>query len=267
MLNPIFWKKVQGQRHPGRWDIAERKIPSVKMLFKTNTNGHKHPSISLLIIEQDTIGKTKENNKWHSTQEPRTPKNRPPLACDGVQLHQYWTTPPAYVYIQFLDENICHQEEAHRPTHRFRRLFIDLLLIWWIGCASAMGVIKRYDTQTIHRHKHACQLKYLFSVCLTVCISLFLIVISYSDLIKDKKYPGSIWNHGPVVPGKYANVLMKSTPTSSIIFQINYLVRWRLHFDEAEKLICHIWILNLLQWWCQNLENIAQSLYVAELVD
>ena len=28
----------------------------------------------------------------------------------------------------------------HRPTHRFRRLFLDLFLIGWAGCASAMGV-------------------------------------------------------------------------------------------------------------------------------
>ena len=57
MLNPIFWKKVQGQKHPGRWETAERQIPSVKILFETNTKGHKHPSIKLFIIEQDTIGK------------------------------------------------------------------------------------------------------------------------------------------------------------------------------------------------------------------
>ena len=44
------------------------------MLFKTNTNGHRQPSISLIIIEQDEIGETKENNKWHATQEPRTPQ-------------------------------------------------------------------------------------------------------------------------------------------------------------------------------------------------
>ena len=60
MLNPIFWKKVQGQKHPRRWEIAERQIPSIKMLFKTNTKGHKHPSIRLLIIEQDTISKSKK---------------------------------------------------------------------------------------------------------------------------------------------------------------------------------------------------------------
>ena len=48
MLNPIFWKKVQGQKHPGRWGIVEHQIPSIKVLFKTKTKGHKHPSIRLL---------------------------------------------------------------------------------------------------------------------------------------------------------------------------------------------------------------------------
>ena len=51
MLNPIFWKKVQGQKHPGRWKITERKMPSVKISFKTDTNGHTHPSVNLIIIE------------------------------------------------------------------------------------------------------------------------------------------------------------------------------------------------------------------------
>ena len=51
MLKPIFLKKVYGQKHPGRWEIAEYKILSVKMLFKTNTNGHMHPSIILFIME------------------------------------------------------------------------------------------------------------------------------------------------------------------------------------------------------------------------
>ena len=40
MLNPIFWKKVQGQKHPGMWEIEEHKIPSGKMLFKMNTNSY-----------------------------------------------------------------------------------------------------------------------------------------------------------------------------------------------------------------------------------
>ena len=48
VLNPIFSKKVQGQKHPGRWGIVEHQIPSIKVLFKANTKGHKHPSITLL---------------------------------------------------------------------------------------------------------------------------------------------------------------------------------------------------------------------------
>ena len=48
VLNPIFSKKVQGQKHPGRWGIVEHQIPSIKVLFKTYTKGHKHPSIRLI---------------------------------------------------------------------------------------------------------------------------------------------------------------------------------------------------------------------------
>ena len=33
MLNPIFWKKVQGQKHPSRWGIVEHQTPSIKVLF------------------------------------------------------------------------------------------------------------------------------------------------------------------------------------------------------------------------------------------
>ena len=86
MLNPIFWNKVQGHKHPGRWEIAERKLPSIKMSFKTTTNDH-NPSIILFIIEQDTIGETKENNMWHSTRKLRTPQKNSPIDCDGMQLH------------------------------------------------------------------------------------------------------------------------------------------------------------------------------------
>ena len=48
VLNPIFSKKVQGQKHPGRWGIVENQIHSIKVLFKTYTKGHKHPSIRLI---------------------------------------------------------------------------------------------------------------------------------------------------------------------------------------------------------------------------
>ena len=51
MLNSIFWKRVQGQKHPGRWGIVEHQIPSIKVLFKTNSKSHKHPGIRLLSSE------------------------------------------------------------------------------------------------------------------------------------------------------------------------------------------------------------------------
>ena len=60
MLNPIFWKIVQGQKHPGRWETAEHQIPSLKMLFETKTKGHNHPSIRIFITEENTIGKPKK---------------------------------------------------------------------------------------------------------------------------------------------------------------------------------------------------------------
>ena len=45
------------------------------------------------------MGETKEKNKWHSTQELRNPQNSP-IDCDGVPLHQYWTTLHLYVYVR-----------------------------------------------------------------------------------------------------------------------------------------------------------------------
>ena len=54
MLNPILWKKVQGQKHPGRWGIVEHQIPSIKVLFKTNAKSHKYPGIKLYETTQDT---------------------------------------------------------------------------------------------------------------------------------------------------------------------------------------------------------------------
>ena len=110
------------KKHPGRWEIVERKIPSVTMLFKTNTNGHKHQSISLLVIEQDTIVETNENNKWHSTQEPRTPIRSYRLWW-GVQLQQYLTTLPVHIYIYiYYNQNSyekCLGIDKYILTHSF----------------------------------------------------------------------------------------------------------------------------------------------------
>ena len=52
----------EGPRAKTSWglEIAEHQIPSIKVLFKTNTKGHKRPSIRPFIREQDTIGKPKK---------------------------------------------------------------------------------------------------------------------------------------------------------------------------------------------------------------
>ena len=40
------------------------------------------------------------------------------------------------------DQNQGRQEETLHPIHRFRRLFLNLLLMGWRGYASVMGGIK-----------------------------------------------------------------------------------------------------------------------------
>ena len=66
-----------------------------------------------------------------------------------------------YIYIntELLDENKGHEEETHYPTHRFRRLFLDLLSMGWRGCASAMGAIEpRYTAMKKASAKHLDQI-------------------------------------------------------------------------------------------------------------
>ena len=71
----LFWKMVQEQKHPGRWDIAEHQIPSIKVLFKTNTKKHEQPSIRLLIREQDIIGKPKKTTSGIQPRNRALPRN------------------------------------------------------------------------------------------------------------------------------------------------------------------------------------------------
>ena len=87
------------------------------MVFKTCTNGHKHPSLSLIIIEQGTIVETKENNKWHSAQKPCTLQNSR-IDCDEVQLHHYWTPLPVYVYTRHITRTKNAYVEINIYQHR-----------------------------------------------------------------------------------------------------------------------------------------------------
>ena len=107
MLNPIFWKNVQRQKHPGRWEIAEHQIPNIKKLFKTNTKGHKHPSIRLFIKGQDTIGKPKKTKSSIQPRNRALPRNSP-IICDGVQLLN--NTPVVCLYTSY---NRTHIKNAY----------------------------------------------------------------------------------------------------------------------------------------------------------
>ena len=92
MLNPIFWKKVQGQKHPGRWGVVEHQIPSIKVLFKTNAKSHKHPGIKLLLSESKTqLVNIRNQNSYRK--------------CIYI-----------YMNTELLDRNKGHQEET-RFTH------------------------------------------------------------------------------------------------------------------------------------------------------
>ena len=59
----VWWHRVESdilkespgtKKHPGRWEIVEHKIPSIKVLFKTNAKSHKHPGVKLLSSESKT---------------------------------------------------------------------------------------------------------------------------------------------------------------------------------------------------------------------
>ena len=131
MLNQIFWKKVQGQKHPGRWDIAEPQIPSVKMLFKINAKGHKHPSIRLFIIEQDTIGKPKKTKSGIQHGNRALPKsqsyrlwwgaaspilNNTPCVCIYTSYNRTCLK-NAYLYIYILTQSFWMGTKVIRRKH------------------------------------------------------------------------------------------------------------------------------------------------------
>ena len=143
MLNPIFSKKVKGQKHPGRWGIVEHQIPSIKMLFKTNTKSHKHPSIRFLSKSKTQLVNQRKQKVAFSPGTAHSPPYRTwwgaasPILNDTpvvyttynrTRIRNVHTYIYVYIYIntELLDVNQGHQEETHRPTHRFWRLFLDL---------------------------------------------------------------------------------------------------------------------------------------------
>ena len=158
MLNPIFWKKVQRQKHPGMWGIVEHQIPSIKVLFKTNIKGQKHPSIRLLWKRKTQLVNQRKQKVAFSPGTAHSPEIQSYRTWWGAASPILNDTPVVYIYTSYnrnhirnayiynntelLDGNKGYQEETHHPTLRFRCLFLDLLTMRCRGCASAMGAIK-----------------------------------------------------------------------------------------------------------------------------
>ena len=141
VLNPIFSKKVQWQKHPGRWGIVEHQLSSIKVLFETNTKGHKHPSIRLLSKSKTQLVNQREQKVAFSPGTAHSPEiesyrtwwgaaslilndtpvvhttyNRTRIRNVHTYIYIYIYT---YIYIntELLGGNQGHQEETHRPTH------------------------------------------------------------------------------------------------------------------------------------------------------
>ena len=95
--------------------------PTAQLVFKNRfpKGGQASWYQTIIIREQDTIGKPKKT--------------------ELIEEHIYIYT---YINTELLDGNKGDQEETHHPTHRFWRLFLDLLSMGWRGCASGMGAIK-----------------------------------------------------------------------------------------------------------------------------
>ena len=116
MLNPIFWKTVQGQKHPGRWGIVEHQIPSIKVLFETNTKGYKHPSIRLL---------SKSKTQLVNQRKQKVPFSPGTTHSPEIQSYRTWwgaaspilnDTPVVCIYTSY---NRAHIRNAYILTQSF----------------------------------------------------------------------------------------------------------------------------------------------------
>ena len=99
VLNPIFSKKVQVQKHPGRWGIVEHKIPSIKVLFKTNTKGHKHPSIRLVSKSKTQLVNQRKQKVAFSPGTAHSPEIQSYRTWWGAASPLLNDTPVIYIYI------------------------------------------------------------------------------------------------------------------------------------------------------------------------
>ena len=112
VLNPIFSKKVQGQKHPGRWGIVEHQIPSIKMLFKTYTKGHKHPSIRLISKSKTQLVNQRKQKVAVSPGTTHSPEIQSYRTWWGAASPILNDTPVVYIYI-YTSYNRTHMRNAH----------------------------------------------------------------------------------------------------------------------------------------------------------
>ena len=110
VLNPIFSKKVQGQKHPGRWGIVEHQIPSIKVLFKTNTKGHKRPCIRLLSKSKTQLVNQRKQKVAFSPGTAHSPEIQSYRTWWGAASPILNDTPVVYIYTSY---NRTHIRNAY----------------------------------------------------------------------------------------------------------------------------------------------------------
>ena len=131
MLKPIFWKEVQGQKHSGRWEIAEHPLPSIKVCFIQITK-----ITSILVLDYLSESKTQLVNQRKVAFNPRTAHspeiqsyrmwwgaaspilNDTPVVCIYTSFNRTYIK-NAYIYFEteFLDGNKGLQIRTHTDTH------------------------------------------------------------------------------------------------------------------------------------------------------
>ena len=116
------------------------------MLYKTNTKGHKHTSIRLLAKSKTQLVNQRKQKVAFSPGTAHSPEIQSYRTWWGAASPILNDTPVVYttynrtrirnahisMYIhintELLDGNQGHQEETLRPTHRFRRLFLEIFI-------------------------------------------------------------------------------------------------------------------------------------------
>ena len=145
-----YERRSRGQKHPGGWGIVEHQIPSIKVLFKTNTKSYKHPIVYwipwlLMKMSQNIcnhginliprhiplsgiemlINSGTKGSKWSDEIIKRTHwlnliQTSKPWGLDWIQIYH-----PVWKWIFFVDMGSCYNRKtnfvsaASRPHHNF----------------------------------------------------------------------------------------------------------------------------------------------------